>query len=59
MHRLAEGEEKEEKEDPLTLPFEQIKFGAALADLTLTAQVFKATIGSKDYAVKLVSASRL
>jgi hypothetical protein len=57
MHRSAAGEGKDEKEELLTLPFEQIKFGAALADPTLTAQVFKATIASKEYAVKLVSAS--
>ena len=39
------------------LPIEQIKFYAQLGPRTLTAQVYRATIGSKDYAVKLVSAS--
>ncbi|OBT68664.1 hypothetical protein VE03_01701 [Pseudogymnoascus sp. 23342-1-I1] len=35
------------------LPIEQIRFRRPLAPRTLTAQVYKATIGSKDYAVKL------
>lgn len=39
------------------LPIERIKFRRPLAPRTLTAQVYRATIGSKDYAVKLVSAS--
>lgn len=39
------------------LPMEQIKFRAPLGPRTLVGQVFRATIGSKDYAVKLVSAS--
>ncbi|OBT74835.1 hypothetical protein VF21_06463 [Pseudogymnoascus sp. 05NY08] len=35
------------------LPIERIKFREPLAPRTLTAQVYRATIGSKDYAVKL------
>ncbi|KFZ09917.1 hypothetical protein V502_08417 [Pseudogymnoascus sp. VKM F-4520 (FW-2644)] len=35
------------------LPIEQIKFRRPLGPRTLTAQVYRATIGSKDYAVKL------
>ncbi|KFY96664.1 hypothetical protein V498_02569 [Pseudogymnoascus sp. VKM F-4517 (FW-2822)] len=35
------------------LPIEQIKFDMPLARRTLTAQVYRATIGSQDYAVKL------
>jgi hypothetical protein len=46
-------------EEEEVMPFEQIKFEASLANPTLTGQVYKATIGSKMYAVKLVSASRL
>lgn len=38
---------------------EQIKFGKPLADQTLTAQVYKATIDGNPYAAKLVSASQL
>lgn len=39
------------------LPIERIKFRKSLAPRTLTAQVYRATIGSRDYAVKLVSSS--
>jgi len=46
-------------EEEEAMPFEQIKFEASLANLTLTGQVYKVTIGSKMYVVKLVSASRL
>jgi hypothetical protein len=38
--------------------FEQIKFSKALAGLTGAGQVYKATIDSKVYAVKLVRAPR-
>jgi hypothetical protein len=38
--------------------FEQIKFSKSLAGLTGAGQVYKATIDSKVYAVKLVRALR-